>query len=79
MCKTYEIHDSVTRDILVDNLTFEELAVQFSTYLEFFGEKIIACYREHAEARPVRISREQEYKSAWINYFGELQAMGNLH
>ena len=79
MCKTYEIQDSVTRDILVDNLTFEELAEQFATYLEFFGEKIIACYREHAEARPVRISREQEYKSAWINYFGELQAMGNLH
>lgn len=78
MCKTYEIHDSVTNTILVDNLSFDELAEQFAVYLEFFGEQIVACYRECAEVRPVRPSRSREYKSAWINYFGELQAMGNL-
>ena len=78
MCKTYEIHDSITCDILVDNLTFDELAEQFLTYLEFFGEHIMACCRECADVRPVRLSRPKEYKSAWINYFAELQAMGNL-
>lgn len=78
MCKTYEIHDSITRDILVDNLTFDQLAEQFATYLDYFGEQITACYREHAETRAIPVSRSKQYKSAWINYFGELQAMGNL-
>ena len=78
MCKTYEIHDSITRDILVDNLTFEELAEQFATYLEYFGEQITACYREYEETKTIPMSRSQQYKSAWINYFDELQAMGNL-
>jgi hypothetical protein len=78
MYKTYEIHDSITHDILVDNLTFDELAEQFLTYLEFFGEQIVACYRVHANTTPTHTTRAQEYKHAYINYFGELQAMGNL-
>ena len=78
MSKTYEIHDSVTNEILVNNLTFEELAEQFATYLEFFGEQIIACYREVTDTRPAYVSKSREYKSAWIKYWGELQAMGNL-
>lgn len=78
MCKTYEIHDPVANIILVDNLSFDELAEQFLTYLEYFGEHIVACYREHTEVRPVHISRSMEYKSAWIDYFAELQLMGNL-
>ena len=78
MYKTYEIHDSLTHDILVDNLTFEELAEQFATYLDYFGEQITACYREHKNTITMPMSRSKQYKSAWIGYFGELQAMGNL-
>lgn len=76
--KTYEIHDTITNTILVDGLTFDELAEQFATYLEFFGEQIVALYRECANVQPVRFNRSREYKSAWINYFAELQSMGNL-
>ena len=78
MYKTYEIHDSLTHDILVDNLSFDELAEQFLSYLEFYGNRIVACYREYAKPQTQHISRAKEYKYAYINYFGELQTMGNL-
>lgn len=78
MCKTYEIHNTLTHDILVDNLTFDELAEQFAVYLDYFGEHITACYREHKNTTTMPTSRAEQYKSEWINYFDELQAMGNL-
>lgn len=75
--RTYEIWDVDTKEMLVDNLTFEEAAEQCATYMDFYGNGICVAIRESAPIRK-RKTYAQEYKEAWINYFAELQAMGNL-
>ena len=75
---TFEIWDEDTNEILVDNLSFEDAAEQSLAYQEFFGDGVSVVIRESCQTR-IRITPEQEFKHAWINYFAELQAMGNLH
>ncbi len=76
--KTYEIWDMDTEEILVDNLTFEDAAEQCKAYQDYFGNGIAVVARETRETKSHTTARE-EFKRAWINYFAELQAMGNLH
>ncbi len=46
MSKTYEIHDLTTEEILVDNLTFEELPELLEAYQLFYSNHdIVGCYR----------------------------------
>lgn len=75
---TYEIWDTSTQEVLVDNLTFAEAAEQSAVYMSFFGDGISVAIRE---SRPMRQHKTytQSYKEAWIEYFGELQLMGNLN
>ena len=75
---TFEIYDADTDEILVDNLTFEEAAEQSAVYMGFFGEGISVLIRE--TVRPVRKhqTRRQEFADAWVSYFAELMALGNL-
>ena len=78
--KTYEIWDLDTNEVLVDNLTFSEAAEQCKVYEDFFGNGIAVAIREMREIKQRQhTSAEQEFKAAWINYFAELQAMGNLN
>ena len=77
MLKTYEIWDVDAQEMLVDNLTFDEAAEQCATYMDFYGNGICVAIRESAPVRK-RKTYAQEYKEAWVNYFYELQAMGNL-
>ena len=76
--RTYEIWDLDTNEVLVDNLTFSEAAEQCKVYQDLFGNGIAVAVREMREMKH-HTSAEQEFKAAWINYFGELQAMGNLN
>lgn len=75
---TYEIWDTDTNEVLVDNLSFDEAVEQSAIYMDFFGESVSVAIRE---ARKVYTHKTpaQEYKSAWINYFAKLQVMGNLY
>lgn len=76
---TYEIWDTSTNEILVDNLTFDQAAEQSAIYQEFFGSETISVVIRESARIIKHTSPAQEYKQAWINYFGELQAMGNLN
>ena len=76
--RTYEIWDLDTNEVLVDNLTFAEAAEQCKAYQDFFGNGIAVAVREMREIKHYT-SAEQEFKTAWINYFAELQSMGNLN
>jgi hypothetical protein len=78
MRRIYEIWDENANEMLVDNLTFDEAAEQSAIYMEFFGNGIAVAIRESAPVRKRKTSA-QEYKEAWIEYFGELQLMGNLN
>ena len=75
---TYEIWDVDTEEILVDNLSFEDAAEQSLVYQQFYGDGVSVLVRETSQVR-TRITPEQEFKTAWISYFAELQEMGNLH
>ena len=77
--RTYEIWDMDTEEILVDNLSFDDAAVQCKAYQDYFGNGIAVVIRETRYAQRKHTTPAQEFKSAWINYFGELQALGNLH
>lgn len=78
MHRTYEIWDVNTNDVLVDNLTFAQAAEQSAIYQEFFGDSISVAFRESKVVRTHK-TYAQAYKDAWIEYFGELQLMGNLN
>lgn len=78
MSRRYEIWDTDTQEVLVDNLTFEEAAEQSAVYMSFFGEGIFVVIRESQPIRHHKTSA-QAYKEAWIEYFRELQLMGNLN
>lgn len=75
---TYEIWDVDTNEVLVDNLSFDEAAEQFAVYQKFFDDGVFVAVRE-TRHKHIHRTPAQEYKVAWINYFAELQAMGNLH
>ena len=75
---TFEIWDEDTNEILVDNLSFEDAAEQSLVYQQFYGDGVSVVIRASSQVR-THITPAQEYKQAWINYFGKLQAMGNLH
>lgn len=77
--KTYEIIHADTNEILVDNLSFEDMAEQIKVYFEFYGEdKVVGCVRNIISRKCTPISTPRAYKNAWIDFFAELQEMGNL-
>ena len=78
MLRTYEIWDVDTQEVLVDNLTLTEAVEQSAIYMEYFGNGIAVAVREAYPVRKHKTSA-QAYKEAWIEYFGELQLMGNLN
>lgn len=75
---TYEIWDLINGEALVDRLTFEELAEQFLAYQNFYGEDIIFACRRTTKHTNNHTTRYQDFKCAWVDYFGELQELGNL-
>lgn len=75
---TYEIWDESTNEILVDGLTFEDAAEQCTIYKEFFGTDVAVVLRESTKVIK-HTTEAQEFKKAWIEYFDEIRAMGNLN
>ena len=74
----YEIWNEQTQEVLVDNLSFEEMAEQFAAYQEFFGECIVGIVRNVHTTIKRAFNAEHEYKQYHIDYFAQLQKMGNL-
>lgn len=73
----YAIKDTFTNELLVDNLTFDEVIVQLKIYQKFYGDHLVMTVCRYAP-KPKHISRADEYKQEYINYFSELQQIGNL-
>lgn len=74
----FQIRDVFTNEVLVDKLSREEVIKQFKVYEDFFGKGTVYITRyEEKKCRKVT-SWETEYKDAFIEYFAELQVMGNL-
>lgn len=75
--KTYEIYEAESGVLLVDNLTFEQVAEQSQTYMDFFECDIVVVVREWID-NISKTSIVKSFKNAFIGYWGELQEMGNL-
>lgn len=75
--KTYEIYEAESGVLLVDGLTFEQVAEQSKVYADFFECEIIVVVREWID-NVAHTSLVKSFKNAFINYFGDLQNMGNL-
>ena len=60
---TYEIHNITTGEILVDNLSFDDMAEQLQIYIEFYStDEIVSCYRiTEPTAKPHKITYKEEY------------------
>ena len=76
----YEIWDTTINEILVDNLSFEQAVEQVKTYQDLFGSStIVVALRQRQHKPTIHTTPAQQYKNAWIDYFAELQSMGNLY
>ena len=74
----FEIRNIKTDEILVDNLTYDELECVYDDYEAFYGDDIYAFYNDAPVPKKKHVSRELEYKRSWLHYYDELQAMGNI-
>lgn len=79
--KEYELYLAESGELLVDKLSFREVPALFQAYEGFYGKGSIAvCCREFKHEVKLEIhSMASDYKNAWIDYFGELQTLGNLN
>lgn len=71
----WEIRDISVNEVLVDNLTYEEMLQYFEIYKMFFGKDVVRAFCKKVE---VIKTTTTTYKEEYIDYFGELQEMGNL-
>lgn len=78
MDKIFEIRDAYTNEVLVDKLSPKEAIEAFKLYQDYFGANSVIMTHCHGLERVPHISREQEYKNEFIEYFAELQLIGNL-
>ena len=77
--KTYELYLVETGELLSDGLTFDDVPELHKAYEDFYGEgTIVACYRQHSKTLHRICTNAQAFKTAWIDFFEELQTMGNL-
>ena len=74
----FQIRDVFTNEVLVDNLSREDVVAQLKVYEEFFGEDTVYVVRYEDKTKRKVQSWETEYKKAFIELFAELQIMGNL-
>jgi hypothetical protein len=77
--KTYEIYENTTGVLLVDGLTFEQVAEQSKIYMDFFETDDISIVTREWNGRTEHTTYAQAFKDAFIGYFAELSEMGNLN
>ena len=78
--KKYEIRETGTNELLVDNLTQDRALELFIAYQNFYGvgSIYITEYAVPPIHRTPHMSRAQNYKNDYRLLFAELQEVGNL-
>ena len=84
--KTYEIWNLTTKELLVDNLEFEDMPELYGAYLEFYpNDNIVVLCRETkltviceriASREP---SRRKRFMTEWLNFIDELLKIENIY
>lgn len=73
----YEIRVSRTNEVLVDELTLDEANELLWYYQDIMGYDVFMTISNHHHIIAIPVIAH-EYKSAYIQYFAELQEIGNL-
>lgn len=69
----FEIHDITTNEVLVDNLTFDEIPELFLAYTLLYPEhNIIACSRKVMIAKHHDLSCRDEFKNQWFDMIEDI-------
>lgn len=84
--KKYEIYNLTTKEVLADNLDFEDMPELFGAYMEFYPkDNIIVCCRETkitlVQARMIQKEEtaRKEFYAEWFNLMDELLIIDNIH
>ena len=84
--KKYEIYNLTTKEILVDNLDFEDVPELFLAYMEFYPEnEIIVVFKEikkttaFAKIVDANEVKRKEFYSEWFSLMDELIFYGNIY
>lgn len=78
--KTYELYLVETGELLSDGLTLQEVPELYKAYEDFYGTgSILVSYKTHSKPLHEIHTRGMDYKNAWIDYFEDLQLLGNLN
>jgi hypothetical protein len=84
--KIYEFYSAITGELLVGNMTFDEVPELYNAYTELFPEEdIIVGYREEPEikrcAKIISIDEHERncFRSDWFDLIEELVKMDNIY
>lgn len=76
--KTYEIHNLTTKELLVDNLTFDDIPELFEAYQNFYPNNEIAVFRRidgyiklSKYYLKANLHKQQDFKVEWFDLIEE--------
>ena len=77
---TFEIWDVSENEMLVDNLTFEDMVSQLADYQNFFGKAVVApFYRTRENNKRKSVSTREDFTRDWLALMDELCKMDNIY
>ena len=69
----FEIHDITARELLCDNVSFDDIPELVNAYEYLYpNHQIEACYREITTIERVRLLPEEEYTKDWLDMLDEI-------
>lgn len=75
----YLIVDTNNGDVLLDNITFDELAELYPIYSDFYGEQnICPCITSVKTVAHKRLTERELFVSAWMCYMDMLYELDNI-
>lgn len=74
----FEIREARTLELIECAFTFEDAAELLRFYQDICGYDVVMIRSDLYKHTSYKTTEKQQYKHAYINYFAELQEMGNL-
>lgn len=69
----FEIHDVTTREMLCDNVNFDDIPELLKAYEYFYpNHQIEVCYRKYIATERVRHIPRAEFKNDWYNMIDDI-------
>lgn len=70
---SFEIHDLTTKEVLCDNIPFDDLSELLVAYRLFYPDhRIEPCYREVTTSERIHYMPREEFKHDWFEMLDEI-------